>query len=67
MGFVEPENKKQEHTSTCRLADGNSGADSSIILEFIALRVKALGDSPFVLLPAFNSFLVESTYDCKTQ
>ena len=25
------------------------GADSSIILEFIALRVKARGDGPFVL------------------
>ena len=43
------------------------GADSSIILEFIALRVKAGGDGPFVLYPAFNSSLVDSTYDCKTQ
>ena len=24
-------------------------------------------DSPFVLLPAFNSSLVDSTYDCKTR
>ena len=43
------------------------GADSSIIVKFIALRVKARGDGPFVLLPAFNSSLVDSTYDCKTQ
>ena len=31
------------------------GADLSIILEFIALRVKARGDGRFVLQPAFNS------------
>ena len=43
------------------------GANSSIILEFIALRVKASGDGPFVLYLAFNSSLVDSTYDCKTQ
>ena len=34
---------------TCRLADGQFGADSPIILEFIALCVKARGDSPFAL------------------
>ena len=34
---------------TCRLVDGQFGADWSIILEFIALRVKAQGDGPFVL------------------
>ena len=34
-------------------------------IEIVAL--KARGDGPFVLLPAFNSFLVDSTYDCKTQ
>ena len=38
-----------------------------IILKFIALRVEARGDGPFVLYPAFNSSLVDSTYDCKTQ
>ena len=43
------------------------GADSSSILEFIALPVKVPGDGPFVLYPAFNSSLVGSTYDCKTQ
>ena len=43
------------------------GADSSIILEFIALRLKAHRDGPFVLKPAFNSSLVDSTYSCKTQ
>ena len=31
------------------------------------LCVKARGDGPFVLYPAFNSSLVDSTYDCKTQ
>ena len=34
---------------TCRLAADNLERDSSIILEFIALRVKVRGDSPFVL------------------
>ena len=34
---------------TCRLADGQFGADSSIILEFIALCVKAREDSPLAL------------------
>ena len=29
--------------------------------------MKASGDGPFVLYPAFNSSLVDSTYDCKTQ
>ena len=37
---------------TCRF-----GADSSIILKFIAICVEARGDSPFVLQPAFNSSL----------
>ena len=41
--------------------------DSSSILKFIVLCVKARGDGPFVLYPAFNSSLVDSTYDCKTQ
>ena len=45
MGFVEPANKKQEHT----LPADQFGADSSIILEFIALRLKARRDGPFVL------------------
>ena len=31
------------------------------------LCMKARGDGPFVLYPAFNSSLVDSTYDCKTQ
>ena len=35
--------------------------------KLIALRVKARGDGPLVLYPAFNSSLVDSTYDCKTQ
>ena len=39
---------------TCRF-----GADSSIILKFIAICVEARGDSPFVLQPAFNSSLVK--------
>ena len=34
---------------------------------FIAQRVKAPGHGPFVLKPAFNYSLVDSTYDCKTQ
>ena len=40
-----------------------------IILKFIALRVEARGDSTFFffLWPAFNSPLVDSTYDCKTR
>ena len=29
--------------------------------------MKASGDGPFVFYPAFNSSLVDSTYDCKTQ
>ena len=43
------------------------GADSSIILKFIALHVKARGDGLFVLWPAFNSSLVDSTFNGKTQ
>ena len=34
---------------TCRISRWQFGADSSIILEFIALCVKARGDGPFVL------------------
>ena len=34
---------------TCRLADGNLERIRLFILEYIALRVKARGDSPFVL------------------
>ena len=34
---------------TCRLPADQFGADSSIILEFIALRLKARRDGPFVL------------------
>ena len=42
------------------------GADLSIILKFIALCVEARGDGP-IFLPAVNSSLVDSTYDCKTR
>ena len=48
MGFVEPASKKQEHT-LLQITPWQFGTDSSIILEFIALRVKARGDGPFVL------------------
>ena len=48
MGFVEPASKKQEHT-LLQTSRWQFGADSSIILEFIALRVKACGDGPSVL------------------
>ena len=36
---------------------------------FIDYRIYSAsrGDCRFVLLPAFNSSLVDSTYDCKTQ
>ena len=44
---VEQASKKPEHTFPAQ-ADGNL-EDSSIILEFIALRVKARGTGPFVL------------------
>ena len=33
----------------CGASEPEAGADSLIILEFIALRVKARGDGPFVL------------------
>ena len=45
---VEQASKKPEHTLPADQADGNL-EDSSIILEFIALRVKAHGKGPFVL------------------
>ena len=44
MGFVEQASQKQEQISRWLF-----GADSSVILEFIALRVKARGDGLFVL------------------
>ena len=40
MGFVEPASKKQEQTLP-KISRWQFGADLSIILEFIALRVKA--------------------------
>ena len=54
---------------TCRqIICWQFGADSSIILKFIALRVEARGDGPFFFLyRVFNSSLVDSTYDCKTR
>ena len=49
MGFVEPANKKQEQTLPADWPMAIQGADSSIILKFIALHVKARGDGPFAL------------------
>ena len=46
MGFVEQACQKQEHLQISRWL---FGADSSIILGFIAFRVKARGDGLFVL------------------
>ena len=43
--FCEAMSKKPEHLQISRW---QFGADSSIILEFIALRVRARGDGPFV-------------------
>ena len=43
------------------------GAESSIILKFIALRAEARGAGPFLWRPAFNSSFVDSTYKCKTR
>ena len=42
--------KRARHRSTryLQISRWQFGADSSIILEFIALRVKARGDDPFV-------------------
>ena len=48
MGFVEPASKKPEHTLP-EIGRWQFGADLSIILKFIALRVEARGDGPFVL------------------
>ena len=48
MGFVEPASKMQG-TRYLQISRWQFGADLSIILEFIALRVKACGDGPFVL------------------
>ena len=44
-------NKRARNRSTryLKISRWQLGADSSIILEFIALRVKASGDGPFVL------------------
>ena len=66
MGFVEQASKNRS-TRYLQISRWKFGANSSIILEFIALRLKARGDGPFVLWPAFNSSLVDSTYNCKTQ
>ena len=70
MGFVEQASKKPEHTLPIQISRWKFGADSLIILKFIALRVKAHGDGPFVLKPASqpaSQSLVDSTYNCKTQ
>ena len=48
-GFCGASDQEDGAHVTCRLADGNLERDSSIILQFIALRVKARGDGPFVL------------------
>ena len=58
---------RSRSTGYLQISRWQFGADSSFILEYIALRVKARGDSPFVLLPAFNYSLVRSTFNCKTQ
>ena len=49
MGFMEQVSKKPEHVLPADLSLCQLGADSSIILEFVALRVKTRGDSAFVL------------------
>ena len=36
-------------------------------IDYSRIYSASRGDCPFVLLPAFNSSLVDSTYDCKTQ
>ena len=45
--------------STCNLqiSQWQFGAEKSISLKFIALRVEARGDGPFFLKPAFNFFM----------
>ena len=48
-GFCGASEQEAGAQVTCRLADGNLERISSIILEFIALRVKARGDGLFVL------------------
>ena len=63
-GEGERVSKKPEHRYL-EISRWQFGADSSIIFKFIALRVEARGDSPFSLLPPFNSSLVDSNYDCK--
>ena len=40
---------RSRSTRYLQISQWQFGADSSIILEFIALRVKARGDAPFVL------------------
>ena len=47
-GFCGASQQEEKAHVTCRLADVQFEADSSIILEFIALRVKVRGDGPFV-------------------
>ena len=50
MGFVEPASKKPDRAHvTLQISRWQFGADSSIILKFIALRMEARGDGPFVL------------------
>ena len=65
MGFVKPASKKPEYTL---LADKPMAVWSGIVLNFIARRVEARGGAwrwSVFLQPAFNSSLLDSSYDCK--
>ena len=48
-GFCGASEQEARAHITCRLANGNFGADSLITLEFIAPHMKACGDGPIVL------------------
>ena len=48
-GFLGASEQEAGAHVTCRVTPWQFGADLSIILEFIALRVKARGDGPFDL------------------
>ena len=47
--FLWSQRARSGSTRYLQISRWQFGADSSIILEFIALRVKARGDGPFVL------------------
>jgi len=64
MGFVEPASKKPEHALP---ADDNLERNRRIFSNLYRFAWRRVEMVRFILWPAFNSSLVDSTYECTTR